>query len=76
MLKLILILILGTYVFYKAFTFVLKLFFGSANMHMGSSEQRTTRPKSGNVNIDYIPREKRKKGSEGGGEYVDFEEVD
>jgi hypothetical protein len=64
--------------------FVLRLLSGSAathkhqRTHAYEQHKQTQKPKGGNVNIDFVPKNKKgKKGEEfRGGEYVEFEEVD
>ncbi|MFY0651453.1 MAG: DUF4834 family protein [Cyclobacteriaceae bacterium] len=49
-----------------------------ANQHaQGYSQQRPKqkRPADGNVNIDYVPNEKKKPKTDKGGDFVDYEEV-
>ena len=81
MIKFLIILFLGLYIFYKFSGYLLKLF-------LWSNKNRTTRnfsnpqgkphkkPKDGNVDIDYIPpNQTNKKSDKGGGDYVDYEDV-
>lgn len=45
----------------------------------GNQSSRQRKPKDGNVSIDYIPEDKKKKKSSKnfeGGEYIDYEEVE
>lgn len=54
----------------------LKQFIDQVNESQRADQQQRTRPKDGNVNVDYIPKGK---GGSGGnfrsGEYIDYEEV-
>ncbi len=81
MLKFLIILFLGLYIFYKFSGYLLKLF-------LWSNKNRTTKnfsnpqnkpnkkPKDGNVDIDYIPPDQTKgKSDKSGGDYVDYEEL-
>ncbi|MEJ2004077.1 MAG: DUF4834 family protein [Cyclobacteriaceae bacterium] len=85
MLKFLLIVLLVGFIFFRIIGFFLRLLMGS------SADNRTrtqtfnrqqpgakARPKSGNVNIDYIPGKINDKDNKkfSGGEYVDFEEVE
>ncbi|MEO1253435.1 MAG: DUF4834 family protein [Bacteroidota bacterium] len=82
MFKILIILILIGYAFYKVTSFLFSgLFRGfvkdqeytSQNAQYRSSSKRSSR---GNVNIDSVPKNKSKKPSDSfGGEYVDYEEV-
>lgn len=47
---------------------------GGNNPDQNRREYRKTRPKDGNVDVDYMPKKGKK--DYDGGEYVDYEEVD
>ncbi len=59
----------------------MRIFFGSLGTNRTARNFSDTqssykkKPKDGNVNIDFVPKKKGKKGDFDGGEYVDFEEV-
>ncbi len=80
MLKILIILVLIGYVFYKATSFLFNGLFRGFVKNDGYSNQqshsRTRKARGGNVNIDSVPKNKSEKdmGYEGG-EYVDYEEV-
>lgn len=78
MLKFLIILFLGLYVFYKVSGFLFKAFLGSSRNttrgDFGSHRSTPKRPAGGNVNVDRMPDQKRKS-SDGAGEYVDYEDV-
>lgn len=80
MLKFLLIVVLLGYVFFKGLGFIVRLIVGGSSMNQfGGQQQREQgqRPKNGNVNVDYVPKDESKEpGKLKGGEYVDFEEVD
>lgn len=87
MLKFLIILALIIYIFYKVGGFLFRVFFLGASEYeqqkrhqqrYRNQEPPHRRAPDSNLNIDYVPREKRKKNEEGynGGEYVDYEEVD
>lgn len=79
MVKVLFILILVIYVFYKTAGFLFKLVFGPLRADPGSFQRRqqySRKAPNSNLNIDKVPHQKvdRKSGYEGG-DYVDFEEV-
>ena len=84
MLKVLIIIFIVGLVFFRVMGFVLRLLSGSTATHKHQRAQayeqhkQTQKPKGGNVNIDFVPKNKTgKKGEEfRGGEYVEFEEVD
>ncbi len=79
MFKFLLIIGLIFYVIYRVAGFFFKMVFLSAQQRSqgGSHAERQSqsRPKSGNINIDYVPQDKKHKNDFKGGDYVDFEEV-
>ncbi|WP_420576066.1 DUF4834 family protein [Ekhidna sp.] len=82
MLKIIIILILIGYVFYRVTSLIFSGLFGGFNrqQHFGQSQSQYTRKSrkapDSNLNIDNVPGNRSKKdGDYRGGEYVDFEEV-
>lgn len=86
MLKILLILFLVGFIFFRTIGFFLRLLTGSSvdnksrqNPYARQSHSaHQQKPANGNVNIDYVPNKKGKKSGEKftGGEYVDFEEVE
>ncbi|WP_420317821.1 DUF4834 family protein [Ekhidna sp.] len=81
MLKIIIILILVGYVFYKVTSFIFTGLFSGFNRHQQFGNQtnyghRSRKAPDSNLNIDDIPNPRSKNDSDyKGGEYVDFEEV-
>lgn len=78
MLKVLIILILVGYVFFKASAFVLNVLFGGLK---GGSTYRSNRQTQDNSNTNVNIEIKKKRGQRNsndfkGGEYVDYEEVD
>lgn len=85
MLKFLIVMSLIIYLIYKVMQFFFKIFilgatgqnsFKKQYQRQQASHQHT--PKDGNVSINYVPENQRKKGNPsdyGGGDYVDFEEV-
>ncbi|EON77820.1 hypothetical protein ADIS_1739 [Lunatimonas lonarensis] len=54
----------------------LKQFVDQVNETQRAEASRRTRPKDGNVNVDYVPKGRNSSGGKGqGGEYIDYEEV-
>lgn len=49
----------------------------NGNQNSSNNHQNRRKPNDGNVNIDYVPNGKKKKGKDEfkGGEYVDYEEI-
>jgi hypothetical protein len=83
MLKFLLIALLIGFIFFRTIGLLMRLLTGSSVGNRTRSnpfEQNESRakPKSGNVNIDYVPNKNGKKKNTrfNGGEYVDFEEVE
>jgi len=82
MLKFLIISVLVFYVVYKLVGFLLKSLFvvsgkdkRDGRFHY-QEKQGHHKPKDGNVEIDYIPKDKSKKGKKNEeGEYIDYEEV-
>ena len=82
LLKIIIILILIGYVFYRVTSFIFSGLFGGFNRHQqfGNGQahysRRPRKAPDSNLNIDNIPNHRSKKDDNySGGEYVDFEEV-
>ncbi|MCV9388255.1 DUF4834 family protein [Reichenbachiella ulvae] len=86
MLKFILIFFLFFWLVFKLGGFFVRLFLGKvaneARQQQGGQyqyqQQQKQQPRDGNVNIDYVPKEKGKKNDKTnfkGGDYVDYEEV-
>ena len=77
--KFLLIIFLLFFLVFRLGGFLLKALAGNSSgqqRNPSGSGQRKYTPKGGNVSVDYEPRKKdRKKGFDGGGEYVDYEEV-
>ncbi|MEL7004712.1 MAG: DUF4834 family protein [Bacteroidota bacterium] len=81
MLKFLLIVLIIGYVFFKGLGFIMRTMFGVSGRGTAQNfnrEYQTRRSNSGNVDVNYDPRGKSKKGKANfkGGEYVDFEEVE
>ncbi|MFA0962135.1 DUF4834 family protein [Roseivirga sp. BDSF3-8] len=95
MFKFLIIFLIVIYAVYKLSGFFMRMLFSSlgnsardnfghyqqrANRQQKANEQKHTRPMGGNVNIDYIPEQEKRKGKPSGngykgGEYVDYEEI-
>ena len=79
LLKLLFIIILVSYTFYKTAGFLFRFVFGPLRTDPGSFRQRQQYSKkapNSNLNIDKIPQKGNSKSSGyEGGDYVDFEEV-
>ena len=78
MFKFLLIAFLFFFVLFKVGGFFLRLLLGgfSTDRNHQTSTHSTRKPKDGNVHIDHIPNDNKKKsGDFKGGEYVDYEEV-
>lgn len=80
--KFIIISILLFFVIFKLINFTFRLLFGSKmtnqqQRYQGFSRRKSQRPSDGNVNVDYIPKDKKAHRSSNfnGGDYVDYEEV-
>ena len=74
----ILIISLLLYFAFRAFSSIFRLLFGVPETTGRGRNFRETRrqPGEGNVNIDYVPEDDKKRSEKrGGGDYVDFEEV-
>ncbi len=78
MLKFLLILGIIFYLIYKVSGFITRGLFttgSSRRAQTGRRNKSKMHPSDGNVDVDYIPKD-RKSDSFKGGEYVDYEEVD
>ncbi len=68
------------YVFFKGLGFIIRMIVGGSSVNQfGGQQQRSQaqRPRKGNVQVDYVPKDASKDPKKfKGGEYVDFEEVD
>jgi hypothetical protein len=73
MLRLLLIIILIIYVFYKLGIF--RIFSGSVRQGYSDQARDSRRPPNSNLNVDSAPKEKEQKSSNRDGEYIDYEEV-
>ena len=77
MLKFLLISFLIGYIFYKGLGLIIRYLLGAPSAQQYGQQRNTQRPGTGNVNVAYDPNKEKKKGKGfGGGEYVDFEEVE
>lgn len=78
MLKFLLIVVIVGYVLVKGLGFFFRIMMRKPTRHQyGSRRPTPPKPTDGNVNIDYVPEDKKSDGKDlKGGEYVDFEEVD
>lgn len=74
MLRLILIISLVGYALYK-FGFFRVYTHSESRGGRSSNPNFNRRPADGNVNIDSVPEEKKKKTDFKGGEYIDYEEI-
>ena len=80
MLKILIILILIGYVFFRVTSFVFSALFGGINraQQFGRNSApftRTRKAPNSNVNIDNVPNTSNQNKGYEGGEYVDYEEV-
>ncbi|MEP0984881.1 DUF4834 domain-containing protein [Ekhidna sp.] len=79
MLKIIIILILIGYVFYRVTSFIFSGMFRGFTRDQQFGNQRysgsSKRAPNSNVNIDNFPNRSKKGDKFGGGEYVDYEEI-
>lgn len=81
MLKFLLIIFLISYLVYKVGGFLVRmLFINATQQHYqrsnGNPNPQSKKPRNGNVNIDFMPEDgKKKKADFKGGDYVDYEEV-
>ena len=79
MLKILLTLILITYVLYKTAGFLFRLLLSRQRTNPGGFQRRAQYSKkapNSNLNIDKIPQQRTRKDTRyEGGDYVDFEEV-
>ncbi|QSE98623.1 DUF4834 family protein [Fulvivirga lutea] len=78
MIKFLLIIFILGYIFFKGLGFFIRMILGGSSMNQFGNQQQSSsqKPKNGNVNVDYIPKDQKpKKENFKGGEYVDFEEV-
>jgi len=77
MLKFLVILFIVSYVTFKLGGFLMKALNAAAGRDPGQQNfnNRTKKGTDGNVNIDYVPNEKKGGNDYKGGEYVDYEEV-
>ncbi|MFY0600072.1 MAG: DUF4834 domain-containing protein [Cyclobacteriaceae bacterium] len=71
--------LLVSYLIYKIGGFFLRTFFLNAVQQQYQKNTNASRPKKpadGNVSVDYVPKEEKRKGSDfQGGDYVDYEIV-
>lgn len=78
MLKLLAFIVLILF-FFRMIGFALRFLLGgftSSKVNQSGGFQEDNKPKDGNVNIDYVPGTKSKKGKNfKGGDYVDYEEL-
>ncbi|MGK7395656.1 MAG: hypothetical protein ACNS62_13845 [Candidatus Cyclobacteriaceae bacterium M3_2C_046] len=81
MLKIIILVILLSYIFFKVTGLIFRTIFKlmTGNDHpQNNRNQRKRRPEGANVDIDYVPNDHTKSGKRKdsrGGEYVEYEEV-
>ncbi|MCR9251591.1 MAG: DUF4834 family protein [bacterium] len=77
MLKVLLIIFLVLYCFYKVGGFLLKSFFVGQQAQRPYDAHQKRKPEDGNVYVDTQSQPKSKKDKNfNGGEYVDYEELD
>ena len=76
MLKILIIFFTVFYLIYKVGGFLLRGFFVSSPSHQAPHQKKSRKVPNSDLNIDYIPKNKKKsKKDYPGGEYVDYEEV-
>ena len=81
MLKFLIIIFLVGYVLYKAGSVIFRVLSGNLNngqYSRGNFQGQGNRPphnRKGDINIDYVPDDKKNKKDFDGGEYVDYEEL-
>ena len=78
MFKLLLIFFALFFIIFRVGGFFLRLLFGGVQRTNQANYNRSNqqhKPKDGNVNVDYIPDEKKGKKNFKGGDYIDYEEV-
>jgi len=83
MFKILIIFFLVIYVVFRLGGFIIRMLFsGFSNQQRQTSQsgqrpQQYRKPSDGNVNIDYMPKDKKQRpqGDIKGGDYVDYEEV-
>ena len=75
--KTILISLLLFFIIFKLINFVFRMLGVPAQpARYQNNEQKRQRPADGNVDINYVPRDKAEKKKDfNGGEYIDYEEV-
>lgn len=80
--KFIIISLLLFFIIYKLIGFVFRILLGSnvqnrQQRYQSHARHNNKKPFDGNVNVDYIPRDKKARPNSNfnGGEYVDYEEV-
>ena len=79
MLKFLIILFVVSYVTFKLGGFLMKALYsamGQDPSQRNFRDQSKQSPSGGNVNVDYVPKNKQSKSDFKGGEYVDYEEVE
>lgn len=77
MLKFLILLFVVCYVTYKLGGYVLRALHGTLgnDPNQRNFKNRPKRKTDGNVDIDYVPQDKKENKGFKGGEYVDYEEV-
>ena len=77
MLKFLAILFIVCYVTFKVGGLLMKMLNAAAGRdpRQQNANNRTKKAGDGNVNIDYVPKDKKGGNGYKGGEYVDYEEV-
>ena len=81
MLKFLIIIFLVGYIFYKVGGVLFRALTGTlggdqySRGNFQGRPNQNPRPKGGNVNIDYVPKDKKDRKDFDGGEYVDYEEL-
>lgn len=76
MFKVLIIIFVFFFVLSKIGGFIFRTLFGAAAQRTQQQEPTTRKPASGNVHIDYAPKQGEKSPKNfKGGDYVDFEEI-
>ena len=77
MLKFLVILFIVGYVTYKLGGFLMNTLYSIMGQEppQRNFNQKSSKKKKGDVNIDYVPNSKKNKSDFRGGEYVDYEDV-
>lgn len=78
MLKFLIIFFLVSYIIYKVGGYLLRSFFLSAGQQhqtRAHQQKKSRKVPDSDLNIDYVPNQKKSKKTFEGGEYVDYEDI-